>query len=788
MIVINGQKFEPISGCSYKWDYGVLASKIASKEWPERDALRQWILDDLFFIVYFVLKIPIANHPFVVKACRDVELGAKDYTLDVWAREHFKSTIITIAETIQFCLREPNEAAGIFSYVRPVAKKFLFSIKETFQNERILHHCFPDVVWANCEKDAPLWSLDEGLILKRTTNRKEPNISAWGLVEGMPTGFHFKRRVYDDISTEDMAESPDMMEKVKTKFDSSQNLGTDDGHHRVIGTYYHHADPLTYIRGIKTPDGNPRYEYRFRPGSDDGTANGKPVYVSQKRWDDLKLTRTFNCHAAGTKILLPDFTEKNIQDLTIGEKIVGFKNSRTKTRLEITAVEKLFVRQAEAGKYIFASGRSTVCTPDHRWWTGRWNSVSEKRQEYATLEDRGGNGKRKPGLIRMFSGIPDVPNDPEIIKACAYLGGIYDGEGSVSANTLRIFQSESHNPGVCEKIRRCMKVAGFRHRESKIGRKVCTEWRLLGGRSETLKFAKWCEISKWLDRIYSFSLLANKNGSSKHPDNLVSSKSVGEIPVYGIQTGAGNYIANGYGSKNCQQLLDPSPIADQKLNPDLFTPIERRLIPKEVYRFMLVDQAGDLDSNIRQRGMDSWAVGVIAVEPFSDDLGQSRIFYEDLWITPASESEAIDQIVRMYLKAGMIMKLGVEKVGISTTHLHISNALKAYGRFISWEKGGNGVLLRPAGRNKKKMIESALAWPLNNGKMFYSTACPTNYVDRIKMEMRNFPVWHDDGINMGAYLYDVLKDYYFGMAEEQTELEKKRRYEPKVMSRSWMSV
>jgi len=532
LIEINGQKFEPIPGCPYKWDYGVLASKIASKEWPERDALRQWILDDLFFIVYFVLKIPIANHPFVVKACRDVETGAKDYTLDVWAREHFKSTIITIAETIQFCLREPNEATGIFSYVRPVAKKFLFSIKETFQNERILHHCFPDVVWKDCEKEAPLWSLDEGLILKRTTNRKEPNISAWGLVEGMPTGFHFKRRVYDDISTEDMAESPDMMEKVKTKFDSSQNLGTDDGHHRVIGTYYHHADPLTYIRGIKTPDGEPRYQYRFRPGSDDGTATGKPVYVSQKRWDDLKLTRTFNC----------------------------------------------------------------------------------------------------------------------------------------------------------------------------------------------------------------------------------------------------------------QQLLDPSPVADQKLNPDLFLPIERRLIPKDVYRFMLVDQAGDLDSNIRQRGMDSWAVGVIAVEPFSDDLGQSRVFYEDLWITPASESEAIDQIVRMYLKAGMIMKLGVEKVGLSTTHLHISNALRAYGRYVSWDKGGNGVLLRPAGRNKKKMIESALAWPLNNGKMFYSTACPSNYIDRMKMEMRNFPVWHDDGINMGAYLYDILKDYYFGMADEQSEAEKKRRYAPKEPVRSWMSI
>lgn len=532
MIEINLQKFEALPGVRYKYDYAKIATNIASGKWKEVDNYRALILDDLFFIVRFVLKVPIANNKFVVDACREVESGPKDYTLDVWAREHFKSTIITIAETIQYILKNPNHAVAIISYIRPVAKKFLGSIKDVFQNETILKKCFPDVVFADCAKETQ-WSLDEGLVLRRSTTRKEPTLGAWGLVEGMPTGLHFERRVYDDISTEDMAESPDMMEKVKMKFDSSQNLGTDEGTHRVIGTYYHHNDPLMFLRGKKViGTDDPKYFYRYKPATDDGTINGSPVFLSQRRLDDLKGTMTFNC----------------------------------------------------------------------------------------------------------------------------------------------------------------------------------------------------------------------------------------------------------------QQLLDPSPLEDMKLNPDLFLPIERMLIPKDVYRFMLVDQAGDLDSAKIKTGMDSWAVGVVAVEPFTDDIGQSRVFLEDVWITPASESEAIDQIVRMYLKAGMIMKLGVEKVGISTTHLHIANALKAHGRFISFDTGGNGVLLRPAGRNKRKMIESALSWPMNNSKMFYSLSCPTNFIERIKMEMRNFPVWHDDGINMLAYLTDVLKDYYFGRAEEQSELEKKRRYMPKEVGRSWMSV
>lgn len=531
MIEINGQKFEPRGDCSYKFDYVEAARLVSSGEWKAEHIYRQLIKTDLFFIVMFVMKIPIANHPFWVKACREVEDGPGDYTLDVWAREHGKSSIITIAETIQFVLNNPDSTVGIFSYVRPVAKKFLGTIKELFQNEKILHACFPDVVWRDCEKDAQQWSLDDGLFLRRGTKRPEATISAWGLTEGMPTGAHFERRIYDDIVTEDIAESPEMMEKVKNKFDSSQNVGREGGHHRVVGTFYHHNDPLTYIRGKKTLDGEPKYHVRFKPATDDGTANGKPVYLSQKRLDDLKGTRTFNC----------------------------------------------------------------------------------------------------------------------------------------------------------------------------------------------------------------------------------------------------------------QQLLDPSPALEQRLNPDYLNVVERRFIPRDVYRFMLVDQAGDRDSGLTDSG-DSWAVGVIGVEPSADEVGQSRVFIEDLWISPANESEAIEQIVRMYLSAGMIMRLGVEKVGVSTTHLHIGNALRARGRHVNFEKGGVGVLLRPAGRNKRKMIEAALSWPLNNGKIHYSTAVPTNYVERLKMEMMNFPVWHDDGLNMLAYLYDVLKDFAFSSQFDLENQGKRDRYGKKEPPRSWMSV
>ena len=140
-------------------------------------------------------------------------------------------------------------------------------------------------MWEDCEKEAPLWSLDEGIILNRTTNRKEPTIGAYGLIEGMPTALHFERRIYDDIVTQDIGDSVDEMEKVKRRFDNSQNLKTlTTGLHRVVGTYYHHNDPLVYIKGKQTFDGVPRYAVRFKPATHNGEANGRPVLMSQDRW------------------------------------------------------------------------------------------------------------------------------------------------------------------------------------------------------------------------------------------------------------------------------------------------------------------------------------------------------------------------------------------------------------------------------------------------------------------------------------------------------------------------
>ena len=496
----------------YALDYEAIFRDVASGRLDERRTLRTLFATDLWFLVRFGFDIGKADHPFVVRMCKAVQSGPRTDTLDIWSRFHFKSTIITQAETLQFELMNPDKCTGIFCYARPAAKKPLRSLKILLEESDLLRWCFPDVLWARPEVEAPKWSEDEGLILRRkNAARKESSIEAHGLIEGMPTGSHFERNVFDDLETEDIRESPDMLAKVFSKFQmATVNLatGSDTDQTRVIGTYYSYFGPNVKIRDMKYPDGKSIYELRLVPGSEDGTREGKPVLMDEKSWEKAKMSAHFNS----------------------------------------------------------------------------------------------------------------------------------------------------------------------------------------------------------------------------------------------------------------QQLCDPTPSSDLRLNGSFLKPIEPQFIPRTIYKFMVLDQAGGDETD--KQSKDLWSYGVVGIEPVLDDIGQSNVYLLDIEADKMSHSEGIDGVVRMYQRNGMIHQMGVEKVGLSTTEIHIANALRMRGRRLSID-GGNLVLLKPAGRSKNGRVEAALQWPLNNGKIHYSTAIPEKYINAIKEEMLKFPFYHVDILDMLAYSYDLFKEYRFPVRRKE---------------------
>lgn len=232
----------------------------------------------------YVLKRKDTENKWLRDRCEEIQLNPND-RLDLWAREHYKSTIITFAKTVQDILCSHGEdkftdreiTVGIFSHTRPMAKDFLKQIKREFEANTLLKELFPDIFYDDPKSQSPKWSEDEGLILKRNGNPKESTVEAWGLVDGQPTGKHFQLLIYDDIVTDRSVTTGDMIAKTTKALELSYNLGTDGGFRRFVGTIYDDADTWSVIikRGTAKP--------RIYPATDNGKANGKPVFMSEEK-------------------------------------------------------------------------------------------------------------------------------------------------------------------------------------------------------------------------------------------------------------------------------------------------------------------------------------------------------------------------------------------------------------------------------------------------------------------------------------------------------------------------
>jgi phage terminase large subunit-like protein len=255
----------------------------AHAETPEQvdSALRQLCLDDLYYLLRYELGREDFENDFLFDRCREVQQNPDDH-LDLWAREFYKSTIITYGLTIQNILNNPNITVGIFSHTRPIAKAFLRQIKREFEsNDRLKAH-FSDILWDNPSQEAPKWSEDDGLIVKRSQNSKESTVEAHGVVDGQPTGKHFSLLVYDDIVTLQSVGSPEMIEKTNDALSVSFNLGADGGKRRFIGTRYHYND--TYRMILERDIANPRV---YAAEDEDGNPVFLPAEKLAKKRKDM---------------------------------------------------------------------------------------------------------------------------------------------------------------------------------------------------------------------------------------------------------------------------------------------------------------------------------------------------------------------------------------------------------------------------------------------------------------------------------------------------------------------
>ncbi len=227
----------------------------AKKRDSTKELMRKLALENLFFLAVYILDMTYLDNDFAYALCNEVQVQ-KYGRLWVIAREHFKSTIITVASTIQELLRNPEERMCIYSYKADAAQIFLGQIKTEFEQNPKLKEYFDDIVWEEptkgYERDEegnriPIAWTTTGITLKRKSRSKECSLECSSILS-QKTGYHFTKLIYDDVMTPESVKTKESIELVRTAWQMSLNTGVaQDLQYCIIGTYYHYAELYAWI-------------------------------------------------------------------------------------------------------------------------------------------------------------------------------------------------------------------------------------------------------------------------------------------------------------------------------------------------------------------------------------------------------------------------------------------------------------------------------------------------------------------------------------------------------------
>lgn len=550
----------------------------------------------------------------------DLVTGYKPYVPDIWdlegarerliliPRNHLKTTVATIAHTIQWVINYPNIRILLSSGTGDQVKGFIRAIKEHFVSNEMFRWLYPEFV-PHGKAVKEFGNQEMFSVPCRRLIRPEPTVNTLS-VGAVVAGAHYDVIKHDDLVDKENCRTPEQIQTVKNHFgmldpllqrvEPSETRPTSQCHGwtDVIGTRYDYSDLYgTIIDGHrKTLAATGASDWLILEQS--AVVSGELsdpencVTLWPKRFPPEELLRIANdptrgwphlCTPAESPVLMSDWSEKPISEIKAGDYVIGFKAGGTANRMKLRPVKVLSVHKTVGmvSQVKMSSGRTVKCTPEHKWWTMRAPSVGDRHKPY--LPARVGQ--------ELFSVVSDMPVlNPDQQRWMDWLGGILDGEGSCQkGNTIFISQSHTANPEVCNGIRECLEVLGFKWtqftRPAGIygGRKhqPATQWMLKGGRSmmrQILLQAKMSKRQRVIDSMY-FRGGVREIRTEKHIVQDISP--LGFDQVYALETETGNYVVWGFASSNSSQyLMNPRSEADGLLESEK----EIVWVPQDVIR------------------------------------------------------------------------------------------------------------------------------------------------------------------------------------------------------------
>lgn len=155
-------------------------------------------------------------------------------------RGHLKSSIVTVAWTIQQLLVDPSLRVLIRNAVWDQSRRFLGQIQGYLEDGQL------PLIFGRFKSQKTLWTKEECDIAQKKVKKASPTLMTAGLETSL-TGLHFDIIVDDDLVNDKNTSTKEQIQKVVDVYNDSFNLLDRGGTHVVIGTRWHVRDLYAHI-------------------------------------------------------------------------------------------------------------------------------------------------------------------------------------------------------------------------------------------------------------------------------------------------------------------------------------------------------------------------------------------------------------------------------------------------------------------------------------------------------------------------------------------------------------
>ena len=558
------------------------------------ESTKKWLLDDFSYFAQCFTEPEFYDEEFHTDLCRFLQFSGPN-KLVVLPRTYLKTTIVSLY-TLWKSTRNTLLRSLITSNTTPNAQKTVRSVRSIVENNQLYQLFFPEKI-PNFAKVR--WS-DSCACLKREIDHPEGTFESAGVGSNIIRR-HFNIIVEDDtvapkkdeLTGEEAMPSKDDIEKAVGFHRLTIPLLINEFDERiVVGTRWASYDLINWVIENEKFDIFDRKCFK---------SDGKPLYkrFSQSRLDNIKMgmgTYMF-CTPRDAPILMGNSTSKAIKDVQVSDIVTGFilSNPGDKQNSRLVASKVIAKGSLFAPIYnvYMKSGRVIKCTKDHQWLANLRRGRSGHHPSYRTLE----SSLQYPLTLHYICD-PQVEKLPDSLKELAiWLGGIFDGEGSCTKH-LVLAQHKIKHKDVYDKIVYALEALNFsfkvyeRNEEDvqKVLKGTAGNCIIVFGTSweDRRRFLLWCNPVK-KDSILE-SLYISR--FCKEEDDVDFFEVVGKEEVFWLQTETGNYISQGYASKNSMLYLN-SPLAKEFMafNPDWYQYYEENELPEDGDTIVTIDPA-----------------------------------------------------------------------------------------------------------------------------------------------------------------------------------------------------